>query len=95
MDASSTTFKNAVCGEKYRRATWTCFIINAFNQLTGVNAVNIYANRLLEQIEEEGGEFPLTPVQGTLVIGLSNATFSLIAIAIVANFGRRPIFIFG
>ena len=32
MDASSTTFKRAVCGRKYRRATWTCFILNCFYQ---------------------------------------------------------------
>ena len=47
MDASSTTFKRAVCGRKYRRATWTCFILNCFYQQTGINAINVYANRLL------------------------------------------------
>ena len=47
MDASSTTFNKAVCGRKYRRATWTCFILNCFYQQTGINAINVYANRLL------------------------------------------------
>lgn len=47
MDASSTTFKQAVCGEKYRRASWTCFLLNCFNQQSGINAINVYANRLL------------------------------------------------
>ena len=31
MDASSATFKEAICGRKYRRASWTCFILNCFN----------------------------------------------------------------
>ena len=62
MDATSTTFSQAVCGRKYRRATWTCFILNCFYQQTGVNAVIVYANRLLVRMEEEGaGSFPLTP----------------------------------
>ena len=62
MDASSTTFKQAVCGQKYRRATWTCFILNCFNQQSGINAINVYANRLLVKMEEDGGSFPLTPM---------------------------------
>ena len=32
MDASSTTFKGAVCGSKYAKGTWVCFFINMFNQ---------------------------------------------------------------
>ena len=46
-------------------------------------------------MEEEGGSFPLTPLQGTYIIGFSNALFAILAILIVTNFGRRPIYIFG
>ena len=81
MDAQSTTFKAAVCGRKYRRASWTCFILNCFNQQTGINAINIYANRLLKQMEEQGGgSFPLTPLEGTYVIGACNAIPAILAI---------------
>lgn len=52
MDASSTTFKQAICGKKYRKSTWVCFMIQSFNQLSGINAINVYANRLLVQMEE-------------------------------------------
>jgi len=31
MDASSTSFSQAVCGKKYRKASWVCFFINCFN----------------------------------------------------------------
>ena len=62
MDATSTTFIQAICGRKYRRASWTCFILSCFYQQTGVNAVILYANRLLVRMEAEGtGSFPLTP----------------------------------
>jgi len=47
MDAASTSFKQAVCGRKYAKATWVCFMINLFNQQSGINAINVYANRLL------------------------------------------------
>ena len=47
LDAASTTFKDSVCGRKYRAGTWFCFIFNTFNQQTGINAVNVYANSLL------------------------------------------------
>ena len=50
MDASSTTFKTAVFGKKYWKASWVGFAINCFNQLSGINAVNVYANRLLERM---------------------------------------------
>lgn len=31
MDASTTTFNDAVCGRKYRKASWVCFFLNSFN----------------------------------------------------------------
>ena len=95
LDASSTTFKEAVCGRKYRKASWICFIINCFNQQSGINAINVYANRLLVKMQEGGGEFPLTPRQGTYVIGAVNGLAALLAIWTITLQGRRPIFIQG
>ena len=46
-DASTTTFGQAACGPKYRRSTWVCFFLTTFNAQSGIDAVNIYANRLL------------------------------------------------
>ena len=31
QDATKTTFKEAICGRKYRKAAWICAIINLFN----------------------------------------------------------------
>ena len=95
MDASSTSFRQAVCGKKYRKASWVCFFLNCFNQQSGINAINVYANRLLVRMQEQGGGFPLSPLQGTYVIGGVNATAALIAIAMIGKIGRRPIFITG
>lgn len=45
--------------------------------------------------EQGGGDFPLTPLEGTYVIGVSNAFFACIALFIITYFGRRPIFVIG
>ena len=63
LDAASTSFREAVFGRKYRKASWVCFTINSFTQWTGVNVLTVYANRLIVQIKEQGdGTFPITPV---------------------------------
>ena len=52
MESSSVSFGEAVCGSNYRRATWTCFFLNIFNQASGINGVLIYVARLVEKIGE-------------------------------------------
>jgi hypothetical protein len=52
MESSSVSFCEAVCGSNYRRATWTCFFLNIFNQASSINGVLIYVARLVEKIGE-------------------------------------------
>ena len=40
MEASTTTFKQALFDRKYRRSTWICFCICCFGQFSGINALN-------------------------------------------------------
>jgi len=95
MDAQSTSLKNALCGPKYRRATWVCFFIQFFHQFSGIQAINIYANRMLVQMTEQAGSFPLTPLQGTYVLGAVNGVTSVLAVACISFFGRKPILYVG
>merc|ERR1712060_17320 len=46
-------------------------------------------------MQEQGGDFPLTPLQGTYVIGACNGITASMALLIITKFGRRPIFITG
>ena len=39
----------------------------------------------------DGSSFPLTPLEGTYIIGLNNAVFSLLAILLIISFGRRTL----
>lgn len=45
--------------------------------------------------EEGGGSFPLTPLQGTYIIGAVNGIAATLTILIVATFGRRTILVSG
>ena len=52
MDASKTSIRQAVFGRKYRKSSWICFLLNTFDQQSGINAVGLYANRFLVRMEE-------------------------------------------
>lgn len=90
------TLKNALCGPLYSRSTWVGFLLSCFNQLSGVNAVNIYANRLLENLKEvSDGQFPITPAVGTYIIGFANFGGAFLAIFPVMFFGRKTLLLAG
>lgn len=95
-DASSISLYDAVFGRKYRRATWTCFLVNTFNIYTGVDAVYTYATRLLINMDKaSNGTFPISPMTGTWILGVVNMTFSLIAFFVIGTFGRRTLLVGG
>jgi len=52
-ESSLVTFNQAVCGPKYRKATWVCCILNFMNQQSGIGIVTVYATRLLIIIKEQ------------------------------------------
>lgn len=69
--------------------------MNLYSQWSGINAITVYSNRLLTKMVEDGGDFPITPLQGTYIIGLANAVGSNIPVFYAGKIGRRPIFILG
>ena len=97
-DAASIPFKEAVCGRKYRKAAWVCAFLSFFNQWSGICAIIIFTNRLLTKMSEQedgGSDFPITPLQGTYIIGLANIIGSNIPVLYSGKVGRRPVFILG
>jgi len=65
------SFKDALFHEKYRKATWLTFILGLFNQMTGLNAIMMYSNNMLDNLNSGANKFFLTPSQGTYVIGVA------------------------
>ena len=58
--------------------------------------LTVYANRLIVQIKEQGdGTFPITPVQGTYIVGGSQVLGAFFTFLYAGRIGRRPVFIIG
>lgn len=79
----------------YRRGTWTVLIMTVFNQWTGIDALNIYSNRLLTKMNENQveGQLMVSANTATIMFGLTNFLGSIAAFFTVHNFGRVKILI--
>lgn len=96
MDASKTSIRQAVFGRKYRKSSWICFLLNTFDQQSGINAVGLYANRFLVRMEEQSGDsFFITPLQGTYLLGATNLVFCSVSLYTINKLGRRTHYILG
>jgi len=86
------TYKEALFGENYKRATWTCFFVAFFNQACAIDAVNIFCTTLLIEIERKtNGEFPLKVKDGAFFIGVANTFFATFATIPIRYIGRKKI----
>lgn len=65
-------------------------LLSVFQQAIGINAVLYYAPRIFENAGAEGGGM----IQ-TVIMGIVNILFTLIAIFTVDRFGRKPLLIIG
>ena len=64
-------------------------LLSVFQQAIGINAVLYYAPRIFENAGAEGGG-----MMQTVIMGIVNIVFTLIAIFTVDRFGRKPLLIF-
>jgi len=65
-------------------------MLSVFQQAIGINAVLYYAPRIFEKMGMEGGG-----MMQTVLMGIINITFTLIAIFTVERVGRKPLLIIG
>ena len=95
-DTSSTGLCEAMFGAKYRRATWTCILVNSLHVLTGIHAVLVYISQLLLTVKEETkGEFPISPVLGGFIAAMINLIGCVAALIPMRLVGRKTIFQMG
>jgi SP family xylose:H+ symportor-like MFS transporter len=66
-------------------------LLSAFQQLVGINAVLYYAPLMFQNM----GATTNTALLQTIVVGLANVIFTVIAILTVDRFGRKPLLIIG
>lgn len=65
-------------------------MLSVFQQAIGINAVLYYAPRIFEGAGAEGGG-----MMQTVIMGIVNIIFTLVAIFTVDKFGRKPLLIIG
>ncbi|MDR0891596.1 MAG: D-xylose transporter XylE [Mediterranea sp.] len=65
-------------------------LLSVFQQAIGINAVLYYAPRIFESAGAEGGG-----MMQTVIMGVVNIVFTLVAIFTVDRFGRKPLLIIG
>lgn len=65
-------------------------MLSVFQQAIGINAVLYYAPRIFENAGAEGGG-----MMQTVIMGIVNIVFTVVAIVTVDRFGRKPLLIIG
>lgn len=89
IEENQVSFKDALFDEKYRKATWITFVLGLFNQMTGLNAIMMYSNTLLETLNSGANKFFLTPSQGTYVIGIAGFIGAILGQPVISRTPRK------
>lgn len=71
--------------KKYWKPILIAFFVATFNQLSGINAINYYAPRILET----AGVFRESALLQSIFIGLTNLVFTMLGMVLIDKFGRK------
>lgn len=77
--------------KKYFKPLLIAFLISSFNQLTGINAILYYAPRIFEL----SGLFREGAMVQSIIIGLTNLTFTMLGMILIDRVGRKKLIGFG
>jgi len=77
--------------KKYLRPILLTISMGMFNQLSGINAILYYLNDIFAQ----AGFDKLSGDMQSVIVGATNLTFTLIAMAFIDRFGRKPLLLIG
>ena len=75
----------------YLKPILLAFLIAAFNQLSGINALLYYSTRIFELA---GASADFARLQ-SVIVGATNLVFTMVAIAIIDHFGRKKLMLVG
>jgi len=75
----------------YLKPILLAFLIAAFNQLSGINALLYYSTRIFELA---GASADFARLQ-SVIVGATNLVFTMLAIAIIDHFGRKKLMLVG
>ena len=87
----SRSGKEKLFQKKFAKPILIAFIIATFNQLSGINAILYYAPRLFEM----SGVFREGAMLQSIIVGLTNLTFTMIGMVLIDKLGRKPLLAIG
>ena len=88
---SKNTLSEALFQHKYWKPILIAFLIATFNQLAGINAILYYAPRIFEMSGVARG----ASLVQSVIIGLTNLTFTLIGMVLIDKVGRKKLLYVG
>ena len=91
VDLAHHTMKEPFFNKKYLTPIMLAFLIATFNQLSGINALLYYSNRIFEMA---GASANFARLQ-SVIVGATNLIFTIFAMAIIDHFGRKKLMIVG
>lgn len=77
---------------KIRHALWVLILINAFQQITGVNAILYFAPTIFQA---SGFISPSAALLPAVLIGIINVAMTIVAAILLDRWGRRPLLLVG
>ena len=75
----------------YIKPILLAFLIAAFNQLSGINALLYYSKRIFEMAGATGS----SALQQSVIVGATNLIFTMLAMAVIDHFGRKKLMLVG
>ena len=88
---SKNTSSEALFQHKYWKPILIAFLIATFNQLAGINAILYYAPRIFEMSGVARG----ASLVQSVIIGLTNLTFTMIGMVLIDKVGRKKLLYVG
>ena len=82
---------DALFQRRYARPIFLAWAVAMFNQLSGINAFLYYAPRIFQSAGAGADDALLQSV----AVGGTNLVFTLLALAVIDRFGRRPLLMIG
>lgn len=89
--SSDTGSNESLFRRKYLKPLLYAFFIATFNQLSGINSILYYAPRIFEL----SGVFHDSAMMQSIIIGLTNLTFTMIGMVLIDKVGRKNLLYVG
>lgn len=91
IDLAHHTTREPFFCRAYLTPIMLAFLIAAFNQLSGINALLYYSARIFEMA---GASADFARLQ-SVIVGATNLVFTMLAMAIIDHFGRKKLMLVG